>query len=241
MYSDSNLINYERNYNFKDKFMDIPVIFKPKDPISALTHFIGMIGAIIMTPLLFIRAAQFNLEISSLISLMVFMLSMIFLYGASASFHSFNLSNRGNIILRKLDHTMISILIAGSYTPICIMGLSRNVGIRLLIAIWVAAFISAIFKLFWINCPKYFSSVIYIAMGWMCVMVLPQLFHNIPLVSFVMLFVGGVLYSIGGVIYSLKFTLDNRVFKNFSSHDLFHVFVMLGSACHFTCMYFMIG
>ena len=229
------------NYDIYERRTEMSGVFKPKDPISSLTHFIGMIAAIIMTPALFIKADGHNLGMPQLISLMIFMLSMIFLYGASASFHGFNLSGRGNVILRKLDHSMISVLIAGSYTPICVIGLNGATGKHLLLAIWIAAALSVLFKLFWITCPKYFSSVIYIAMGWMCVMVLPQLIRNIPHFSFGMLFAGGILYSIGGVIYSMNFTMGKGVMKNFSSHDLFHIFVMLGSACHYMCMYTMIG
>lgn len=241
MYSNSQYMTNNLSAGRYERRSSMPVMFKAKDPISSLTHFIAMVGAIIATPILFIKAARFELETASLISLMVFMLSMIFLYGASASFHGFNLSERGNVILRKLDHAMISILIAGSYTPICIMGLQRQAALKMLIAVWAAALISLIFKLFWITCPKYMSSVIYIAMGWMCVMILPQLIKNIPLFSFVMLFVGGVFYSLGGVIYSLKFELHKGFMKNFSSHDVFHIFVMLGSLCQFISVYSIIG
>lgn len=219
----------------------MPKNFKAKDPISALTHLIGMILSILFMPVLLIKAARFHMNLPSLISLVIFMLSMIFLYGASTSYHAFNLPGKGNRILKKLDHSMISVLIAGSYTPICIIGLSGQSSRKLLLVIWLFALSGIVFKLFWVTCPRYISSILYIVMGWVCLAVLPELYRNVPLLSFVMLFTGGLFYSAGGVIYSMDFRPFKKFSKNFSSHDLFHIFVMLGSLCHFICMYAMVN
>ena len=100
---------------------------------------------------------------------------MILLYGASTTYHTFNISEKVNKVLRKIDHMMIFILIAGSYTPICVIPLRDTVGIPLLILVWAVAIAGMLIKAFWITCPKWFSSTIYIAMGWLCVLAMVPL------------------------------------------------------------------
>ena len=215
--------------------------FQAKDPISALTHFIGFLIAIIGMPFLLLRASQFHCSGRELTSLTIFMLSMISLYGASASYHTFNLSEYANKLLKKLDHSMIFVLIAGSYTPVCIMALDSVAGMRLLISVWAIALVGIVFKLCWVTCPKWVSSVIYIGMGWLCITAFTDIYRALPLHSFLWLLAGGIIYTIGGVIYALKLPLLQRYFKNFGAHELFHLFVMGGSLCHFITMFTMIS
>ena len=214
--------------------------FEIKDPGSAITHFIGMLmAAFAATPLL-IRAAS-NPDKIHLISLSIFIISMILLYAASTTYHTLNLSERTNRILRKIDHCMIFMLIAGSYTPVCLIVLGGKVGYTLCAIVWGIAIAGIILKLFWITCPKWFSSVLYIAMGWLCVLAFVPIFHALPRAGFDWLLAGGIIYTIGGVIYALKVPLFNSRHKNFGSHEIFHIFVMLGSACHFIVMYFFVA
>ena len=162
---------------------------------------------------------------------------MILLYGASATYHSLNLSGRPLRIFRKIDHMMIFILIAGSYTPICLTVLGGKLGYTLLAVIWGLALFGMILKACWITCPKWFSSVIYIAMGWACVAVFGPLLQVLPTAAFLWLLAGGIIYTIGGVIYALKLPLFNEKHEFFGSHEIFHLFVMAGSFCHFIFMY----
>ena len=162
---------------------------------------------------------------------------MILLYGASATYHSLNLSGRPLRIFRKIDHMMIFILIAGSYTPICLTVLGGKLGYTLLAVIWGLALFGMILKACWITCPKWFSSVIYIAMGWACVAVFGPLLQVLPTAAFLWLLAGGIIYTIGGVIYALKLPLFNEKHAFFGSHEIFHLFVMAGSFCHFIFMY----
>ena len=162
---------------------------------------------------------------------------MILLYGASATYHSLNLSGRPLRIFRKTDHMMIFILIAGSYTPICLTVLGGKLGYTLLAVIWGLALFGMILKACWITCPKWFSSVIYIAMGWACVAVFGPLLQVLPTAAFLWLLAGGIIYTIGGVIYALKLPLFNAKHEFFGSHEIFHLFVMAGSFCHFIFMY----
>ena len=177
-----------------------------KDPGSAITHFIGMIlAALASTPLLLLAA--YHNGGHAVPALAVFAFSMILLYGASTIYHTLNISEKINRILRKVDHMMIFILIAGSYTPVCVIPLRDSVGYPLLLLVWGTALAGMLIKAFWITCPKWFSSLIYIS-------------------------------TIGGIIYALKLSFFNAKHKYFGSHEIFHLFVMGGSLCHFVVMFY---
>ena len=210
--------------------------FRIKDPGSAITHFIGMIFAMAGAAPLLMKAVQ-NPEPVYWISMLVFICSMILLYAASTSYHTFDLSDRINRVLKKTDHMMISILIAGTYTPVCLIALKPSTGTLLCVGVWTMAFCGIVLKAFWVYCPRWISSVLYIAMGWLCVFALDQLWSNLPRTAFFWLLAGGVFYTAGGVIYALKLPIFNSRHKHFGSHEIFHLFVMAGSFCHYMMMY----
>ena len=207
-----------------------------KDPGSAITHFIGMLMAIFAAVPLLIKAAH-EPERIYILSISVYALSLILLYAASTTYHTFNPSKRVSTILKKIDHMMISVLIAGSYTPICLLVLGGKTGVILLSIVWGIAIIGILIKAFWVYCPKWVSSVLYIGMGWTCVLAFTQILNSMSLAAFGWLLAGGVIYTVGGVIYALKLPLFNSRHKYFGSHEIFHLFVMGGSACHFVVMY----
>ena len=207
-----------------------------KDPGSAITHFIAVILVLIAAIPLLIKAAR-EPDHLHIIALSVFILSMMLLYMASTIYHSLDISDKANRRLRKVDHMMIFVLIAGSYTPICLLALKGNTGKFLCILVWAVALVGILIKALWINCPKLFSSVIYIGMGWLCVLAFSQIFHALSRPAFGWLLAGGIIYTIGGIIYALKVPLFNARHKNFGSHEIFHLFVMGGSACHFVTMF----
>ena len=207
-----------------------------KDPGSAITHFIGMLMAIFAAVPLLIKAAREPDHIY-LISLSIYALSLILLYAASTTYHTFDLSERANTILKKIDHMMIFVLIAGSYTPICLITLKGRTGTILLALVWGIAIVGIILKAFWVFCPKWVSSVLYIGMGWTCVLAFTQILNALSPAAFGWLLAGGIIYTIGGVIYALKLPIFNNRHKNFGSHEIFHLFVMGGSICHFIVMY----
>jgi len=219
-------------YFLKEVVMQITI----RDPGSALTHFIGMILAVFASVPLLIKAGISSGRLA-FSALAVFMLSMILLYGASTAYHTANLTGKALRILRKLDHMMIFVLIAGSYTPVCLIILGGESGYTLLALVWGIALAGILVMLFWITCPKWFSSAIYIAMGWVCVFVFGQLLSTLPFAAFALLLAGGILYTVGGVIYALKLPALNSLHKYFGSHEIFHLFVMAGSICHFMFMY----
>ena len=144
-------------------------------------------------------------------------------------------------VMRKMDHMMIFVMIAGSYTPVCLIALEGRTGTILCALVWAVAILGILIKAFWITCPKWFSSVIYIGMGWLCVLAFSQIFHALSRPAFGWLLAGGIIYTIGGIIYALKVPLFDAKHKNFGSHEIFHLFVMGGSACHFVTMFLLAG
>ena len=207
-----------------------------KDPGSAITHFIGMMMAIFAAIPLLIKAAH-EPDPIYIISLSVYAVSLILLYAASTAYHTFDFSEKANVIFKKIDHMMIFVLIAGSYTPICLLVLDKAVGIPLLGLVWGIAIIGIGIKAFWVFCPKWVSSILYIGMGWTCVLAFSQILNSLTTTAFGWLLAGGIVYTIGGVIYALKLPIFNSKHKNFGSHEIFHLFVMGGSTCHFVVMY----
>lgn len=210
--------------------------FKLKDPGSAITHFIGLAASVVAGFPLLIKAAGEPDNIY-LIALTVFVYSLILLYAASTIYHSLNLSEKGNRRLKKFDHMMISVLIAGTYTPVCLLVLPENYGRPLLALIWCIALGGILIKAFWVTCPRWFSSVLYIFMGWLCLIALPGLLSSLSHPAFLWLLAGGIIYTVGGVIYALKLPLFNARHPYFGTHEIFHLFVMGGSFCHYVLLY----
>ena len=208
-----------------------------REPGSAITHFIAMMMAVFAATPLLIKAALSSDGKITLLALGIFCISMILLCGASATYHSLNISGKALRIFRKIDHMMIFVLIAGSYTPVCLIILGGKLGYTLLSVVWGIALFGMILKACWVTCPKWFSSIIYIAMGWVCLGVFGTLWNVLPHAAFGWLLAGGIIYTIGGVIYALKLSIFNGKHKFFGSHEIFHLFVMGGSICHFIFMY----
>ena len=207
-----------------------------KDPGSAITHFIGMLMAVFAAVPLIIKATHEPSPIY-VVSIAIYAASLILLYAASTIYHTFDRSEKINTILKKIDHMMISVLIAGSYTPICLLVLGGRLGIILLAIVWSIAIAGILIKAFWVYCPKWVSSVLYIGMGWTCVLAFTQLLNSMSPAAFGWLLAGGLIYTAGGIIYALKLPIFNMKHKDFGSHEIFHLFVMGGSICHFVVMY----
>ena len=170
-----------------------------KDPGSAITHFIGMLMAVFAAVPLIIKAAR-EPERIYIVSILIYALSLILLYAASTTYHTFDRSERVNTILKKIDHMMISVLIAGSYTPICLLVLKGRLGIILLTLVWSFALIGILIKAFWVYCPKWVSSVLYIGMGWTCVLAFTQLLNSMSPAAF------GWLPAVSSILQAASYT-----------------------------------
>ena len=227
-----NAINIERPVISKKPHRKLHI----KEPGSAITHFIGMVMAVFASVPLLIRAAAQPQKIY-IVAMSIYAASLILLYAASTIYHTFDISEKTNTILKKIDHMMISVLIAGSYTPVCLLALKGRIGIILLSIVWAIAIAGILIKAFWVYCPKWVSSVLYIGMGWTCVLAFTQLLDNLSPAAFGWLLAGGIIYTLGGIIYALKLPIFNSRHKSFGSHEIFHLFVMGGSLCHYIMMY----
>jgi len=208
---------------------------KFREPFSGFSHMLGAIISLLgLVFLLFAQLHSNNYNLYTLISTVIFGISLILLYTASSVYHLTVAKDSIINILRKIDHAMIFVLIAGTYTPICIVLLETPIRYYMLAIIWAVAIIGILFKLCWINCPSWLSSTIYIAMGWMAIFIFNPLSKVVSSRGLSILVLGGVLYTIGGIIYCLERKGKHRTF---GAHEIFHIFVLLGSFTHYYFIY----
>ena len=200
-------------------------------PWSAITHGIGAVLAVPGSFLLFADTQT----LYQFAAFAVYGISMILLYTASTLYHCLYTGVAGRRRLRKLDHCSICLLIAGSYTPICMLPLKNTCGPALLIGVWSFAWAGILLSLFWITAPRWLSAGVYLCMGWLAVFALKPLSVALPPEGMLWLVAGGILYTVGGVLYALKWPGRNN--HRFGCHEIFHVFILLGSICHYFNMY----
>lgn len=210
------------------------IIFNVKDPISALTHFVGFL-AVIPCFLLLMHKTKLEASVWHQWGFAVFGISLLLLYGASTIYHTLKLSQNKVNILRRIDHMMIFVLIAGTYTPICLVSLHGAWGWTMLVLIWAFALAGILLKIFWMNAPRWLSTLIYVVMGWLAVVVFVPLEKAVSWNGVGLLLAGGIAYTVGAVIYGLK--KPNITFKHFGFHEVFHIFVMVGSSLHIAFMF----
>lgn len=208
---------------------------KIKDPISGFSHLIGALLSIVGLVLLIVFASKYGEGAWDIISFSIFGAGLILLYTFSSLYHLLNLKEKVTTILRKFDHIMIYILIAATYTPICLGPLRGPWGWTIWGIVWGLAMIGIILTSVWINAPRLLTTAIYLAMGWTVIVAIYPIitiFSSLnALGSLWWLVAGGILYTIGAIIYGLKWPH----FKNpyFGFHELFHLFILFGSFCHF--------
>ncbi|HBI63663.1 MAG TPA: hemolysin [Clostridiales bacterium] len=199
---------------------------RARDPLSSFTHLLGAIGSVFAAMLLAAYCRHIGGSGLRIFSVIVFGLSLTALYTASSVFHFYNHGNfHIQLRLRKLDHSMIYVLIAGSYTPFLICSLDIGAA-RSLMIIWCIALAGIAVKLLWMNAPRWLSTGFYLALGW-SILAIPEALHAMPAAVIVFTALGGVAYSIGAVIYALKKPNFGTVW---GFHEIFHLFILLGSA-----------
>lgn len=203
---------------------------------SALSHGLGAVLALVGTTVLLCRA-WFQKEFFDFGIFLVYGASMICLYTASTLYHSIPGKMALRRGLRKFDHCAIYFLIAGSYTPICLLALANPVGYWLFALIWVCAVVGIILTSIKLSVPHWVSSLIYLAMGWLAVFAIGPISQALSLPAMGLLILGGIFYSLGGILYALKWPLRDH--KYFGCHEIFHVAILLGSVSHFFMMFFL--
>ena len=205
-----------------------------KDPMSGLTHSIGAILSIVALVLLILKAVN-PVDPWKIVSFSIFGTGLFLLYTASTLYHWIPVSDRAESILKRFDHIMIYVLIASTYTPICLIPLRGPWGWSLFGIVWGLAVFGILWKLFQFKFSNWFSTVYYVFMGWLCIIAIWPLFTHLQMGALIWLFIGGIFYSVGVVFY----TLDRRKspLKGFGFHEIWHILVMAGSFSHFWVMY----
>lgn len=206
---------------------------KDKDLVSAALHILGFILSAAGTVVLLVKAAE--LTPWHVVSYAIFGATMMALYAASSIYHLFYISERVHGILRRIDHIMIFMLIAGTYTPICLLTLRGAWGWVLFGIVWGCALAGLFIKIFWMEAPRWLSTAFYIGMGWAALLAIWPLTQRMSGAALGWLFGGGAVYTVGGIFYALRFPrIDTRFF---GFHELFHIFILLGSACFYVLIY----
>lgn len=201
---------------------------KMKEPVNTWTHFVPFMAAIVGLVFLIINCKD---NISKLITMTIYGVSVIVLYGASSVYHWVRTTPQKELLLKKIDHIAIYFLIAGSYTPVFYFGLDGSWRWAMLISVWTLALIGMALKLWLIHAPRYVSTAFYLSLGWIALVPFLQLIQHLPTGAIILMAIGGVVYTIGAVIYATK--IFDFFPKRFGFHEIFHLFIAAGSLVHF--------
>ena len=207
-----------------------------REPFNALSHLAGAILSFAALLAMVIKAGYSQAPVVHLIAVMIFGISLICLYSASTLYHAVLARPSVIAFLRKLDHSMIFALIAGSYAPFCLIALGGTLGWILFLFVAAIGLSGILFKMIWFHSPRWLSTALYIAMGWIIIFAAVPLADSLAWTGLALLGIGGILYTIGGIIYGLKPAFLSSKYLGF--HEIFHIFILLGSLCHFLSVYF---
>jgi hemolysin III len=202
-----------------------------REPVNGLSHYIAALGALIglVTLLTISRGDFFKQE-----TLLVYGSSLVLMLMASASYHLIKGSPRRMQFLRKIDHSSIYILIAGTYTPICANLMTGFWQWGMLFVVWGLALLGAFSKILLINTPRWFTAAVYLVMGWLGLLAANEILTALPPGALVLLVLGGLAFTFGAIVYITK-TMD-FVPGVFGFHEVWHIFVIVGCLCHFVLM-----
>lgn len=201
-----------------------------REPVNAISHMAGSLASIAGLTLMVVYAAV-RADAWHVVSFSIFGSTLILMYTASFLYHGLRLSEKALDVFRRIDHIMIFLVIAGSYTPLCLVPLRGPWGWSLFGTVWGIAITGVFLKIFCMNLPRIVSTLIYLGMGWLCVIAVYPLVKTLTPACLFWLALGGLFYSIGAVVYALK--RPNPFPKLLGFHEIWHLFVLLGSACHF--------
>jgi hemolysin III len=202
-------------------------VVKFKEPFNGISHLLGGLAAIIVTVLL-VRVAVIRGGSRAGAPFLVYGLSMVLLYFSSAWYHLLDVSPRIHVMLRRLDHVSISILIAGTYTPMCLIALRGRVGTSLCWAVWGLAGAVILTDVFWLDAPRGLKAGLYVLLGWFAVWAMIPLQHAIGWDGIAWMLAGGLAYSFGALLYAIK--KPNPWPGVVGFHEIWHLFVLAGSA-----------
>lgn len=207
-----------------------------REPFNAISHLIGALLSITALLAMTMKAGTEGLPTLQIVSVILFGASLISLYTASTVYHSAKGRPETIAFLRKLDHSMIFLLIAGSYAPFCLIALGGTIGWVVFGLVAFFGMSGILFKMVWFHSPRWLSTAIYIIMGWIIVIAIVPLSESLSATGLGLLIGGGIMYTVGGIIYGVKPNFLS--FKYAGFHEIFHIFILLGSLCHFLAVYF---
>ncbi len=201
---------------------------KIREPVNSLTHWVGAILALAGLIALLIVGWSTPAKI---ISLTIYGISLIAMFSASATYHMVRVKDKALEVFRKIDHSAIFLLIAGTYTPFCINAFTGFWKWGMLSIVWSLAVIGIVVKIFYIGAPRWVNAGIYVLMGWLSVTAAGQMLTALPAWVFTWMIIGGVIYTLGAIVYATKiFNFKPGVF---GFHEVWHIFVLLAAAAHF--------
>ncbi len=203
------------------------MLSKLREPFNGISHLAGAISSFLGGIALLIAGWNGTVRI---ISVIIYIISLVSMFSASATYHLAQVKPRVQETLRKLDHSAIFVLIAGTYTPICLNAFTGFWRWGFLSIIWGIAVAGIIIKIFYIRAPRWLNAGMYVLMGWISVLAWRQM-AGLPLGALVWLIVGGVIYTLGAVVYATK--IFNFVPGKFGFHEVWHLFVIGGALAHF--------
>lgn len=204
--------------------------YRFRDPTSGFTHLAGCLLGVGGTIHLVARGLSEG-TIWHVLSFCVFGASLVLLYASSALYHLLDVSDEARLVLRRIDHTMIFVLIAGSYTPFFLVLLRTPFGIGLLSTVWVLSLGGILISIFWIQAPRRLKTSLYLLTGWLSILAIYPLSQALSPQGLFWLVTGGLFYTVGAVIYALKW--PDPCPPHFGFHEIWHLFVLAGSASHY--------
>jgi hemolysin III len=199
-----------------------------REPFSGLSHLLGATVAVVATVYMLNNVPSENTG-TYLASYLVFGISMFLMFLSSAVYHLMEISEAGIKSLKRIDHMAIYVMIAGSYTPFCLIGLEGTLGWQMFAVVWGIAALGILIKIFWLHAPRMFSTLLYLGMGWISLLVYEPLSESLSEGAISWLVYGGISYSVGAVVYATKWP---NISNSFGFHELWHLCVLAGAACH---------
>jgi hemolysin III len=200
------------------------VVIQPKPLMRGWSHALAALASLVFTIVLAFVSAY---DPPRMLSMIVFGASMVVLYSVSAVYHIGRWTPRVHRVLRSLDHANIFLLIAGTYTPICFNLLDGWFRVFMLVTVWVLAVAGMGLSVLTLKLPRWVSTLLYIGLGWVSLIALPEMLEAIGWTGLLLLAAGGISYTVGGIIYALK--RPNPFPRVFGFHEIFHLFVIAGS------------
>lgn len=210
------------------------LISRLREPFNALSHALGVVLAFVALALLLTRTSP-EVTGTHVIAFSIFAIAQVLMFSASTLYHSLPLSDNKLVVMRKIDHIMIFVSIAGSYTPVCLITLEGGWGYSLLVIVWLIAVAGLFIKIFWLHAPRKLYTAIYLSMGWLVIVAFYPLYEALPAGGWLWLGLEGLTYTTGAVIYAMK--KPDPWPGKIGFHGIFHIFILLGAFSHFMLLY----